>query len=125
MTQEVETLTLAYLYHSYDLKAEAIELLEGLVKGESQTAAVYQLLGDLYQEVGLIQQGKRLYLQALELAKVTGNLEGQAQAQVGLGQVENNKTEAIEWLTQAQKNYQRLGHRTKVNEVKQWINNFK
>ncbi|NEO66639.1 MAG: tetratricopeptide repeat protein, partial [Moorea sp. SIO4G2] len=121
LTQEVETLTLAYLYHSYDLKAEAIELLEELVKEGNQTAAVYQLLGDLYQEVGLSQQGKRLYLQALELAKGTRNLEGQAQAQVGLAQLENNKTEAIEWLTQAQRNYQRLGHITKVQEVKEWL----
>ncbi|NES41301.1 tetratricopeptide repeat protein [Moorena sp. SIO2C4] len=124
LTQEVETLTLAYLYHSYDLKAEAIELLEGLVTGGSQTAAVYQLLGDLYQEVGLSQEGKRPYLQALELAKGTKNLEGQAHAQVGLGQLENNKTEAIEWLNQAQKNYQKLGYITKVQEVKQWINKF-
>lgn len=121
LTQEVETLTLAYLYQSYDLKAEAIELLEGLVKEGSQTAAVYQLLGNLYQQVGLIQHGKGHYLRGLELAKSTENLEWQAQLQVGLGQVEDNKTEAIEWLTQAQTNYQALGDRSKVNEVKQWI----
>ncbi|NEO90820.1 MAG: tetratricopeptide repeat protein [Moorea sp. SIO3G5] len=124
LTQEAEQLGLAYLYQRYDLKAEAIALLEGLVKQQTQTVAVYQLLGDLYQEVGLSQQGKRLYSQALELAKGTGNLEGQAEAQVGLGLVEGKKTQAIGWLTEAQSNYQKLGDRTKVKQVKQWIKNF-
>ncbi len=124
LTQEAEGLALAYLYQSYDLKAEAIELLEELVKQGSQTAAVYQLLGDLYLQVGLSQQAKSAYLQALELAKGTEDVEGQAEAQVGLGQVEGKKTEAIEWLTQAQTNYQKLGDRSKVKEVQQWIKNF-
>ena len=127
LTQEAEELALAYLYQSYDLKAEAIELLEGLVKRGSQTTAVYQLLGDLYLQVGLSQQAKSRYLQALELAKRTEDVEGQAEAQVGLGQVEyglGKKTEAIEWLTQAQTNYQKLGDRSKVEEVQQWIKDF-
>lgn len=122
LTQGAEGLALAYLYQRYDLKAEAIGLLEGLVKQETQTVAVYQLLGDLYLDVGLKQQAKRRYLQALELAKPTGNLEGQAQAQVGLGQVEyslGKPTQTIEWLTQAQRNYQTLGDRSKVKEVQE------
>ncbi|NEP35734.1 tetratricopeptide repeat protein [Moorena sp. SIO3B2] len=121
LTQEAEGLGLAYLYQRYDLNAKAIELLEGLVKQETQIVAVYQLLGDLYQQVGLSQQAKSPYLQALELAKQTENVEGQAKAQVGLGQVEGKKTEAIEWLTQAQTNYQTLGDQSKVEEVQQWI----
>ena len=127
LTQEVEGLALAYLYQSYDLKAEAIELLEGLVKQGSQTTAVYQLLGDLYLQVGLSQQGKSPYLKALEIAQRTEDVEGQAKAQVGLGQVEyglGKKTETIEWLTQAQTNYQKLGDRSKVEEVQQWIKDF-
>ncbi|NEO43600.1 MAG: tetratricopeptide repeat protein [Moorea sp. SIO4A3] len=124
LTQEAEQLGLAYLYQRYDLKAKAIGLLEGLVKKETQTVAVYQLLGDLYQQVGLNQQAKRRYSQALELAKGTENLEGQAEAQVGLGLVEGKKTQAIGWLTEAQSNYQKLGDRTKVKQVKQWIKNF-
>ena len=127
LTQEVEGLALVYLYQSYDLKAEAIQLLEGLVKQESQTAAVYQLLGDLYLQVGLNQQAKSPYLQALELAKRTEHLEGQAEVQFGLGKVEyglGKKTETIEWLTQAQTNYQKLGDHSKVEEVQQWLKDF-
>ncbi len=124
LTQEAEGLALAYLYQSYNLKAEAIESLEELVKRGSQTAAVYQLLGDLYLQVELSQQAKSPYLQALELAKRTEDVEGQAEAQIGLGQVEGKKTAAIEWLTQAQTNYQKLGDRSKVEEVQQWIEDF-
>ncbi len=121
LNQEAEGLALAYFYQRYELKAEAIELLEGLVKQGSQIVAVYQLLADLYLEVGLSQQAKSSYSQALELAKRTENLEGQADAQFGLGQVEGKKTEAIGWLTQAQTNYQRLGDQSKIEEVQQWI----
>ena len=127
LSQEAEGLALAYLYQSYDLKAEAIELLEGFVKQGSQTAAVYQLLGDLYLQVGLNQPAKSSYLQALEIAQRTEDLEGQAEAQFGLGKVEyglGKKTEPIEWLTQAQTNYQKLGDRSKVDEVQQWIKDF-
>lgn len=127
LTQEIEGLALAHLYQSYDLKAEAIELLQGLVKQGSQATAVYQLLGNLYLQVGLSEQAKSPYVRALELAKGTQDLEGQAEAKVGLGQVEyglGKKTEAIEWLNQAQTNYQNLGDSTKVEEVQQWIKNF-
>ena len=120
LTQEAEGLALAYLYQNYDLKAEAIELLEELVKWGSQTAAVYQLLGDLYLQVGLSQQAKSPYLQALELAKYTEDVEGQAEAQVGLGEAEyglNNKEEAIAWLKKAQENYLLLGDRSQVQEL--------
>ncbi len=65
--------------------------------------------------MGLSQQAKSPYLQAFELAKATEDLEGQAEAQFGLGQVEGQKTEAIEWLTQAQTN----GDMPKVEEVQQ------
>jgi hypothetical protein len=124
LTQEVEGLALAYLYQSYNLKAEAIELLEGLMKQGSQIVAVSQLLGDLYLQVGLSQQAKNAYLQALELAKQTEDLEGQAEAQTGLGLKEyglGKKTEAREWLIQAQTNYQKLGVQSKVEEVQQWL----
>ena len=124
LTQEVEGLAIAYLYQSYNLKAEAIELLEGLMKQGSQTTAASQLLGDLYLQVGLKKKKKSAYLQALELAKRTEDLEGQAEAQTGLGLGEyglGKKTEAREWLTQAQTNYQKLGVQSKVEEVQQWL----
>ena len=128
LAQEAEVLALAYLYQSYDLKAEAIELLEALLEQGSQTAAVYQLLGDLYLQVGLSQQAKSPYLKALEIGKQTKDIEGQAEAQVGLGKVAyglGEDSEAREWLTQAQTNYNKLGDKLKVEEVQQWSENFR
>lgn len=124
LTQEAEGLALAYLYQSYDLKAEAIELLEGLVKQGSQTAAVSELLGDLYLQVRLSQQAKSHYLKALEIAKRTENFEGQAQAQVGLGEAYyelNNKDKAIATFKKAQKNYTILGDLSQVQALKKRI----
>ena len=77
--------------------------------------------------MGLNQQGKSPYLKALAIAQRTEDAEGQAEAQFGLGKVEyglGKKTETIEWLTQAQTNYQNLGDRSKVEEVQQWIKDF-
>ncbi len=124
LTQEAEGLALAYLYQSYDLKAEAIESLEGLVKQQSQTVAVYQLLGDLYLQVGLSQQAKSPYLKALELAQNNEDVEGQAETQVGLGEAEyglNDKEEAIAWLKKAQENYLLLGDRSQVQALEKRI----
>lgn len=127
LTQEAEGLGLAYLYQSYELKAEAIELLEGLIKRENQSAAVYQLLGDLYLQVGLSQQAKDPYLQALELAKQTEDIEEQAEAQVGLGEAYyglGNKDKAVDLLNQAKMRYAALGDKSKVQELENRINSL-
>jgi tetratricopeptide (TPR) repeat protein len=124
LIQEAEGLALAYLYQGYDLKAEAIELLEGLVKRGSQTTAVYQILGDLYLQVGLSQQAKTSYLKALELAKQKEDLEGQAEAKVGLGEADyglNNKDEAIAVLKKAQESYLLLGDHSQVQALEKRI----
>jgi predicted negative regulator of RcsB-dependent stress response len=124
LTPEAESLALAYLYQSYDLKAEAIELLEGLGKRGSQTTAVYQILGDLYLQVGLSQQAKSSYLKALKLAQRTENVEGQVEAQMGLGEADyglNNKDEAIAAWKKAKESYIVLGDRSQVQELEKRI----
>jgi tetratricopeptide (TPR) repeat protein len=125
-TQEAEGLALALLYQSYDLKAEAIELLEGLAKRESQTATVYLLLGDLYLQAGLSQQAKSPYLKALELAQQTADIERQAEAQVGLGEVDyglDKTAEAVQWLKKAKASYLALGNELpQIQEIEQRIN---
>jgi hypothetical protein len=84
LNNESKALAKAHLYRSNDLNAEAIDLLEGLVEKSSQTTAVYQLLGSIYQQVGLNQLAKERYLTALKLAKAEKNLEGQAIIQASL-----------------------------------------
>ncbi len=72
-----KTLALAHLYRSYDFNAKAIELLEKLVKDGNQTTAVHQLLGSIYQQIGLNELAKERYLKAMELASAEGNLKAQ------------------------------------------------
>jgi hypothetical protein len=84
LSNESKDLALAHLYRSNDLNADAIDLLEGLVKKGSQTTAVYQLLGSIYQQVGLNRLARERYLIALKLAKAENNLEGQAIIQASL-----------------------------------------
>ncbi len=122
--QEAEGLALAYLYQSNELKAEAIELLEKLVKQKSQTIGVYQLLGNLYLQIDLSSQAKDNYSKALELAQKAQDIEAKAEAQVGLGEANNGleKTkEAKEWLEKAKANYLTLGDDSQAEKLEQRI----
>ncbi len=114
-------MALAHLYRGNDLQAEAIELLEGLVKGGSQTVAVYRLLGDIYQQGGLSRLAKERYLKALELAGA-GNVEGQAAIQAELGEADyalGNEDKAVQWLEKATAGYEALGDESQVQELEQ------
>lgn len=49
-----EALALAHLYSKHGLFAEAIATLESLIENGTQTAAIHRILGELYEQVGLI-----------------------------------------------------------------------
>lgn len=70
-------LVLAYLYRSYELYGDAINVLEDLVNQGNKKISVYQLLGDTYLEVGLPQLAKNTYQKGLELAIKTQNIPSQ------------------------------------------------
>jgi tetratricopeptide (TPR) repeat protein len=113
-------LALAYLYIGYELRAEAIETLEALVKEGSQTAAVYRTLGALYEEVGLSRLALTRYLKTAELAAAAKDVEEQAVATVGLGnayEAIGNVEAARRWLTQARDGYATLGDTERVSEL--------
>ncbi|NEQ41903.1 MAG: hypothetical protein F6K40_39275 [Okeania sp. SIO3I5] len=114
LTQEQEGLILAYFYRGNQLNEdnqlnfEVIQVLEGLVKSGSQTATVYQLLGDSYRQVGLSLMAKEVYQQGLALTVEEEMSEVKAMMQLGLGKVEyvlGNGDEAAEWLEKARVNY--------------------
>ncbi|NES02382.1 MAG: tetratricopeptide repeat protein [Okeania sp. SIO2F4] len=114
LSQEQEGLTLAYFYRQNELNFEAIQVLEGLVKSRSQIATVYQLLGDIYRQVGLSLMAKEVYQQGLALTVEEEKSEVKAMMQLGLGLVEyvlGNRNEAVEWLEKARVNYLVLGKR--------------
>lgn len=120
--EDVEPLVLASLYRNKELYAEAIALLEASIRDRKPRAATYQLLGELYQQVGLNQLAKEPYEQALALARASGDSEGAAAIQTGLGEMEvalGNLEAAIAWFEQAQSGYQRLGDRTQADAIAQ------
>ncbi len=125
LSQEQEGLILAHLYRGNELNAEAIKVLEELVKSGSQTTTVYQLLGDIYQQIGLSLMVKKLYGQELALTTEEENSVVKAMMQWGLGEVEytlGNRDEAVEWLEKAKVSYAGLGEKIQVEELAKRIN---
>lgn len=128
LTDESKILALAYLYKSNNLNAAAIDLLAGLVKKGSQTTAVYQLLGSLYQQMGLNRLAREQYLTALKLAKAQTNLEDQAIIQASLGEIDitlDNLQQAFESLQAAQSSYRALGDEQQVQQLQQKLDHLK
>lgn len=127
LSPEEAGLVLAHLYRGYKLYGDAVEVLEGLVKQNSQVATVYQLLGDTYLKIGLPQLAKKPYEKALKLATNTQNLSVQAEIQAGLGiayRLLGSKDEAIQWLTKAKGTYNQLGDTSQVQELAKTINDI-
>jgi hypothetical protein len=111
LTDEAKSLALVHVYIKYELRAEAIAILEALVKLGSKTAAVYRTIGELYTEVGLNLLARKYYLKAIELTG-SEDIEGQALVAAGLGKVYEaiaSPQDAIGWLTQARDSYATLG----------------
>ena len=121
LSDEARALALAYLYINHNLIAEAIETLEGFAEEGSQTPAIYRLLGDLYRQTGLPLLAESRYTQAITLSQAANDIEGQATAQAGLGEVYatlNNQEEARRWLGQARTGYEILGDTQRVSDLK-------
>jgi tetratricopeptide (TPR) repeat protein len=124
LSPETETLALAYLYEGNNLKAEAIAILQPFSQQKSQSRVVYTLLGDLLLQTSLNQQAKQAYEQALALAQKSGDQEGEAEAQSGLGEANfglGKKEEALSWLKKAQASYGVLGDESQAQVLAQRI----
>ncbi|NEP26592.1 tetratricopeptide repeat protein [Moorena sp. SIO3I6] len=125
LSQEQEGLILAYFYRGNELNAEAIQVLEGLVKSGSQTTTVYQLLGDIYRQVGLSLMAKEVYEQGLALTTEEENSDVKAMMQRGLAEVEytlGNRDDAAELLEKAKASYSALGDEIQVEALAKQIN---
>ena len=108
LTGEAYTLALAYLYESHGLYQLALDTLAEPVAGGTQNAAVYQLQGELYEQVELERYAQTSYQTALELAQQDDNTLQQAELQERLGQIAFGTeafTLAIEYWTAAEVSY--------------------
>jgi hypothetical protein len=75
---ESRDIAVAHIYHSKRLYMSAIDILENLVASGSKTTTVYQMLGNIYQQIGLNSLAKQRYAIGLKLAQAEGNLETEA-----------------------------------------------
>jgi len=117
LSKEAKILALADFYIGQELIAEAIDLLEAVAAQESQTAAVYYILADLYAYVGLLRPAEQNYLQAAQLARTSNNIAGQAAAAARLTEVYmalGKQDLALQWRKIAQNRYRVLGEYVKL-----------
>jgi hypothetical protein len=87
LPDETKALELAHLYRSYNLMADAIEVLEAFVNQGKSTTAIYDLLGECYWKIGLTLHTRDAYRQVIELAVEPEDIEYQAKAQRALGEI--------------------------------------
>ncbi|WP_424101986.1 tetratricopeptide repeat protein [Moorena producens] len=127
LPKEFKPLALADLYADDDLKAEAIEILEGQ-ENDQKIVPIYRLLGDLYRRIGLVLEAEIPYLEAVKLAKATDHWEELAAAKAGLGEVNyarGNRQEGVNLLEEAKAIYEQFGDRKRVGELEKRLEELK
>ncbi|NEO52825.1 MAG: tetratricopeptide repeat protein [Okeania sp. SIO3B5] len=120
LSREAEALALARLYQSNEVYNEAIALLKSAIKDGVESTAIHQLLGKVYQQIGLNRLAREHYLKALELAKAEENLEGLAMTQGGLAitnGIVGNEDEARNYFKNAKATYQELGDEEAIRNL--------
>jgi hypothetical protein len=119
-----QSLLLADLYLKYDLRTEAVELLEALPEAV-QGPAIQQRLGEVYLGMGITGAAQQAFVRTLEMAQADGFLESEASALMGLGRVacvQFNAQQAEQYWTQALALYEQIEHEATAQEVKELLN---
>jgi hypothetical protein len=114
-------------FKSYNLTAEAITVLETLIRQGDQSPVVYRTLGDLYWQNGLYLMADDAYRKVIELATAPEDLEEKTIAQYGLGEI-NAATKqvntAVQFYRQAKDGHAALGDARKIQFLDQLIENL-
>lgn len=111
LSREAQALAIARLYQSNEVYNEAIKPLETAIQDGIKSTAIYQLLGEIYQQIGLNRLARQHYLKALKLTKPEEDLEGLANIQGRLAitnAIMGYKDNALESLEYAKASYEKL-----------------
>jgi hypothetical protein len=114
----VDMLTAA-LYVGRGLRAEAVELLEGL-SARDASSTVWLALGQIHLETGLALEAEEAFGEASAAAQRAGDLETEATACVGLGlaaRLSDDEAKAKEHLQTARTLYEQIGDQNGVEEA--------
>lgn len=120
--ETAEVVALANLYQSNNLKGAAINQLEAAISNEIESVAIYQLLGKVYQQVGLNRLARDRYVKGLELAEQAEDIESQAAIQGSLALINGilgEPEEARQQLETSQRLYQELGDTEKARQIEE------
>jgi len=112
-------LLVAELYFNHDLRAEATQLLEGLIASDG-AASVWLALGQANLEAGLTREALAALEQAESAAKVSGQRDIEAAARVGLGlaaRLEDDGATAETHLQAARALYELIGDQDGLEQV--------
>lgn len=123
LNPEGQALALAHLYKKNNLQFAAIETLERTLNNGHRTAAIYRMLGELYQQIELTLQAEQAYLKALEFTRPE-NTARQATISENLGQLYAALKEtqlAIEYFRKALVIYQTQGDSQWISELQNRI----
>jgi len=127
LSEMAEVIALADLYQSNRLKGAAINQLEAAISDQIESVAIYQLLGKVYQQVGLNRLAKDRYLQGLELAEQAEDIESQAAIQGSLALINvilGEPESAQQQLETSQRLYQELGDTEKARQIEEQFRNI-
>lgn len=89
---------------SYRLNADAIAVLENLIKKGKRSPLLYRTLGNLYWQTGLMRPAETAYLKAIEYVQTLEDLEEWALTMIGMGELYEATQEpkqALLWYSQA------------------------
>ena len=116
-------LLVAELYLGHDLRAEAIQMLEGLTTSDG-SASVWLALGKAYLEAGLTAEARGALDRAAAAASETGQQQVEAAARVGLGlaaRLEDDAATAESHLQAARALYEQIGDQDGLAQVDQLL----
>jgi hypothetical protein len=128
INEEAAVLALAHLERSNELYVAAIERLTHWVAQGNQSAAVQQLLGNLYWQMGLSRPAREHYVTAQNLMQQDQNLLGEAEVLSQLGEVAQSLgqlKEAITWLEGTQKLYRELDDEEQAKVIEEKLINLR
>jgi tetratricopeptide (TPR) repeat protein len=122
-----DLITLALHYAENNLYAEAIEILNSVVKNDSKKPELYRILGDFYAQSGLNLLAEESYLKAIEKAKETQEVLEEALAHQDLGELYmkmHEPSDDVSLLEQARAQfeealaqYRKLNRQPKIDEI--------
>ena len=113
LSSDSKAIALGILYNQGYLYYDGISSLEALVTSGTQNPLVYQILGDMYVQIGLNILAQERYHQAIELADNDKDLEVLSNTQAGLAGLNiilGNNFQAGKLAQQAQDGYEFLGY---------------